>query len=130
MINITVKNQAGVNVDLTGISPSSGDANPAVYRYEVLSLPIALRPTFKVSATDNGPKTARKVRMSGVWPVSYTDTSTGLKGVQANIPFDCSFTLPTNVDSATIKDATVIQTNYMASAIIQAALLSGYAPTT
>lgn len=131
MADIVVKDASAANVTLTSLSASAGDKVPARWRLALSdpAIPFGLRPVFEAVSSDNGPKTARRVVMSGQWPVTYTDTSTAQKGLVAKVPFRAEFTLPTNVSAAEVAQAITVQTNFMASTLMQSVLSTGYAPT-
>jgi len=129
LADITVKNAAAANVTFTAISASAGDKSPARWRLETAGIPLGLRANLEIASQDNGPKTARRVVVSGNFPFTYTDTTTSQKVLLARMPFRTEFTLPSNLDPAQLADASVIATNVLASALVQAVLASGYAPT-
>jgi hypothetical protein len=127
--NITVKKNDGTtDIVWTLLAASGGDNSPAVWRSETAVGTIGQRPTFQINARWNGPKTARRVEMSGAFPSVYTNASTGQTEVRAVIPFSASFAVPQNITSTDLNEASAQLTNLVASALVKSAIAAGFAP--
>jgi len=128
--NIVVKAPDNSDVTFTALSGSAGDRVPAIYRNDSDgTLPLGMRPTFRIATQDNGPKTARRLTVDGVWPTVYTDTQTGQKGVLARIPLHLELTLPTNADAYSVGFYSSILLALCASTAVKDSAVAGYAPT-
>jgi hypothetical protein len=127
--NITVKKSDGTtDIVWSLLAASGGDQSPAVWRSDTASGTVGQRPTFTMSARWNGPKTARRVDFSGVFPSVYTDSNTGQTEVRSVIPFSASFAIPQNITSTDVNEAAAQLTNLIASALAKSAISAGYAP--
>ena len=130
MADITVKKADGTtNIVFSALTPSSGDKVPAQWRSETAGAAAGLRPTFDMVSQWNGPRTARRVSISGQYPATQTDTTTSATTVVSRIPFQATFTVPVNIPDTVVAEAVAQMTNLMASALVQSATKIGYAPT-
>lgn len=128
--NITVKKADGTtDIVYTGLVPSSGDGAPAIWRSESVGTAAAFRAVFKLSARDNGPKTARRVDFAFTYPQIATDTTTTLTSVVNQAPLTGSFVIPKGMPDATVSEAVHQAFNLLSSALIKSSVISGYAPT-
>ncbi|UUW21161.1 MAG: hypothetical protein [Sanya fiers-like virus 1] len=128
--NITVKKADGTtDIVWTLLAASGGDQSPAVWRSETAPGTNGQRPTFQIVSRWNGPRTARRVDMSGNFPSVYTNSSTGQTEVRATIPFSASFAIPQSVIGTDMNEAAAQLCNLIASALAKGAVSSGYAPT-
>lgn len=128
--DITIKKADGTTDIIWSLKAGSGgDAAPAVWRSDTAAGTIGQRPTFQIAAKWNGPKTARRVDVSGSFPSVYTNSTTGQTEVRGTIPFTCSFAVPVNIVTADLNEAAAQLTNLIASAMTKSAVNSGYAPS-
>jgi hypothetical protein len=133
MASITVKKSDGTtDIVYDALSASGGDSSPAVWRQDtgaVAGLPVGLRPTLKCLTQWNGPKTARQMKTSYVYPYAVQDSTTTLYSAKDRIVIDGGvMTLPQGVPANVLKEAVYQYCNLMASALIKAAGEAGYAP--
>lgn len=129
MANISVLSGAAATVVYVAASPSAGDRSPAVWRANALSVKLDGRPTFTCLTRDNGKRTARHLSMTYKFPVSYTDSTTGLTTVFASVPISVECTLPTNLSTTILTDAFTQFGNLLVSSLIRGVADEGYAPT-
>jgi hypothetical protein len=130
MADIIVKKADGTtNITFTALTPSSGDKVPAQWRSETVGASPGLRPTFSMDSQWNGPRTARRVNLSGQYPFTITDSTTSSTSVKARIPFQATFTVPVEVPDTIIAEAVAQITNLVASTLAQSCIKLGYAPT-
>lgn len=128
MNNITIKKADGTtDVIYTGVTVSAGDNSPAVYRNSTVGTTLAERPSLLISSKSNGPKTARRVDVNYSWPIMSQDSG-GNKILSGRMTGSASVLIPQNQDTAVIKEQAFQFGNLMATAIVKAALESGYAP--
>jgi hypothetical protein len=130
MADIVVKKADGTtNITFTALTPSSGDKVAAQWRSETAGAAAGLRPTFQIDSQWNGPRTARRVSYSGQYPFTVTDSTTSITSVKARIPFNGQFTVPVEVPDSVVNEAVAQLSNLVSSALIQASIKAGFAPT-
>jgi hypothetical protein len=128
--NIVVKKADGVtDVTYTGIIPSSGDKNPAVWRDTSMGTAHAFRPEFRMKTQDNGNHTERQVEISFTYPQLVTNTTTGITSVNKRCNFTLRGTVPAEMPATDVAEAIAQGYNLVASALIKSASSQGYAPT-
>lgn len=125
MANITVKDKNGADLSLNAVSPSSGDKSPAIWRADSIHGVPLFRPTYRVTATYNGPRDARRVTITGEYPVPNDILGT----VLARIPFRFEITMPQALPSDTVDNAVVIAQNFLKSSLVTEILQSGFNAT-
>jgi hypothetical protein len=128
MANITVKASNGTtDVIYNGIVPSAGDKVPARWA-AVAASPIQMhRPTLSLVMRDNGPRNGRV--FSAVFKMPIIETVNGIPTVVATFPMTISGTVPTNVDSAKVKEGIYQGTNLFVAALFRQQLEEGYSAT-
>jgi len=128
--DIVVKKADGTT-DITWslLAGSGGDAAPAIWRSNTAAGTVGQRPTFQISSKWNGPKTARRVDMSGSFPSVYTNSNTGQTEVRGTVPFSCSFAVPFDIASTDLAEAAAQLLNLCASTLAKSAVSTGYAPS-
>lgn len=130
MADITVKKADGTtNVTYVKKAPASGDRTYAVWTADAESAIHAHRPELKMStrSNQNGAKPGRIATVVYKRPV--VETVAGVATVVATIPMRMEITLPTNVDSSKVSEGIAQGANLLVSALIQASLNEGFAPT-
>lgn len=129
MANITVKNAANADVVYNAATPSAGDKTPAVWRQNLASGVIAYRPELMVLTRSNSnvAKPSRIVDITFKLPV--LETVSGVVTQTAIVPGSFNMAIPTNVDSALVKEAYVQFGNLLVSALLRSVMEEGYAPT-
>jgi hypothetical protein len=85
------------------------------------------RPTLLVKASDNGPKTARRVRVDFSWPIPATDAG-GNKVLAGRMSGEASVLIPQNQDPAVMKEQAYQFGNLIGSALLKASFDEGAAP--
>lgn len=128
--DITIKKADGTtNIVWTAKAGAGGDASPAVWRSDTSIGTLGQRPTFSIMTKWNGPKTARRVEITGAFPSVYTNSSTGQTEVRGVIPLVASFAVPMNLSTTDLNEAAAQMCNLLASSQVVSAIASGYAPT-
>lgn len=126
--NITVKKANGTtDVVYTATAASAGDTSPAVFRNDTVGTTIAERPTLLVRSTDNGSRTARRVRVDYSWPIVSTDAG-GNKVVTGRMSGEASVLIPQNQDAAVIAEQAHQFGNLIGSLLIKQSFSDGFAP--
>lgn len=128
--NITIKKYDGTtDVTYTAVAGASGDKNPAVFRSNTVGSAQGHHPELRVQAASNGDRTARRVQGSFTYPSLVTSSDTGQTSVLARCNGSFDFVLPAVSPDADVQEAAHQFANLIASAIVKAAMVSGYAPT-
>ena len=128
LANITVKKADNTtDVVYTATAASAGDSSPAVFRNNTVGTTIAERPTLLVRSTDNGSRTARRLRVDYSWPIVTTDAG-GNKVVSGRMSGEASVLIPQNQDAAVIAEQAAQFGNLIGSALIKASFNEGFAP--
>lgn len=125
--NIVVKKTDGTtDVTFTAIAGSASDGQPATWQNTAGSTVRAYRPSLSMKAKLNGTKTARRVDVTGLFPivrvVNSVDTLVG------KIPLDFSCPVPEWATDAEVNEAVDQFINLLASVHIRTHVKSGYSP--
>lgn len=126
--NIVVKKADGTT-DYTYVAVSASPGDGGFAQFEGQGPTRASKATLRMRSVWNKAKTARKVDASGMYPLVATDTTLGQPKVVSMVPFEFTFTLPSNVDDATAADAAAVQLNALGSTLFKNVCRTGYAPT-
>lgn len=126
--NITVKKYDGTtDAVYVGISSASADGVPSEHQLQT-GFPIpATRPTIRTSSRNNGKGTARRVSVSGKYPLSYTDAATGRVVVSGSVPCEFSIVLPQDADPVVVREAHSQFTKFLSSTAMRDVFDTGYA---
>lgn len=129
LANITVKKNDGTtDIVWTGVVPSSGDKNPAIWRSLTVGSAIAHQPILRLTSKNNGPGTAR--RMDG--QLAYPYTITGVDGkvtVQERCLIEIGGVIPFGMPSADVNEAVAQAMNLFVSTLIKDCFKQGYSAT-
>lgn len=129
MANITVKKADNTtDVVYTAASPSAGDSVPAVWKNQTVGTVLASRPTFTLTAQNNGTKKARRLRTTFIWPKTRTDAATNII-VSGGASSESSHLIPQDMTAVEIGEYVAQYANLMASALIKQCLNDGYSAT-
>lgn len=129
LANITIKKNDGTtDVVYTGIVPSSGDKNPAIWRNDAIGIAPAHRPTLTLMTSSNGTKTARRAEGQFVFPVTSTGTD-GRITVTDKVIVSINCVVPQGIADVNINEGVAQGLNLFASALMKSSVQSGYAPT-
>lgn len=130
MADITVKKADGTtNVTYVAATPSAGDKSPAVWTLNAASGIQGFRPRLELQTQYNGPQTLRQARVRFSYPVTYTDTTTGLAKQLANVGFDGVVYLPVEMTTTDWNEAFAQLGNLMSSTLVRSSVQEGFAPT-
>lgn len=128
MANVTVKKADGTtDIVYTAEVPSAGDSSPAQWSSKSASTTRAYRPIIRMTTAYNGPKTARRVSVTGKYPivrqVSGVDTLVG------TIPLELSAVIPLIVTDVEASEATRQFENFVTNVLIRECIEQGFAAT-
>lgn len=124
MANITVKDEANVDVVFSSLTPSSGDTTQAQWRAAALATTPMYAPALTTRTQYNGAKNGRSFSLNAIFPVTQVDG--GVETVVAKQPFQLTTTIPLNIPRAKAVRHAKILASLIASALIQEILADGY----
>ena len=125
---IVKKNDGTTDVVYTAVAASSGDKTPAVWRNNTVGTAPSHRPELQVSSQSNGPRTARRLLVKGVYPTLVTGTD-GKTNVADRFVLDATIVVPQGMPDADINEAASQMLNLMASTLMKDQVKTGYAAT-
>lgn len=129
MADITIKKADGTtDVVYSQATPSAGDKSPAVWKNQTVGTVLAARPTFTMVTMDNGTKRARRARTTFHWPKTRVDTA-GNVTVLGGASSESSHLIPQDMTAVEIAEYVAQYANLLATSLIKAALVEGYAPS-
>lgn len=127
--NITVKKADGTtDIVWSGLVPSSGDKNPAIWKSLTAGTSNAVRPEFRLRTEPNQTGSVRRCKLSFVYPITGIDSS-GRTVVTDRIPFEGTFTVPQNVPDSLITEAVAQAFGLLNDPLVKQSIVQGYAPT-
>lgn len=128
LANITVKKADGTtDVIYTAVMGSSGDKTPAVWVNQTVGTTPAERPRLSVTTRGNGPGTARRIDYSFDWPIMSQDAG-GNRTVTGRMNHTGSILVPQSQVNSVIAEQIHQSANLLASALMKAVGIEGYAP--
>lgn len=130
MANVTIKKwDLATDQVLTAVAPASGEGGTARWRAEGTATAPAFMPTVEVSTRFNGPKTARRIDLSIVFPYAVTDVNTGLTRVVDRCVFkNGSLVVPLAVPQTVANEFNALVFGFISSPMWREIVKSGYAP--
>lgn len=130
MADITVKKNDGTtNVVYTALVPSAGDKSAAFWRQTAASGIPSAGPSLSVSSKSSVNGKVRIVTIDGSYPITSTNSTTGLTTVVDQDKFHAEFQLKSEFAQANHDEHVAQMVNLLASTLLQAAIKSGFAPT-
>lgn len=111
------------------LTPAGGDGSPARWRQDTgqpTDVPSGARPSFQISTTDNGPKTARKVHAKYVYPSAIEDAN-GQWSVKDRALFEFTAVIPNAIPPVVLAEL-VQGLRLLATDPVKSAITGGYAP--
>lgn len=130
MANVTVKKNDGTtDIIWTAVQPSSGDGVPAIWRQEVASMHTAGKPTLALSSKYNGNRSARRLTAEFRHPQTFTNTTTGIVGVENILPISVSVSVPVSFPQTLIDEAISQSFNLLVSTLVKDCFKTGFSAT-
>lgn len=125
--NITVKKTDGTtDVIFFAIAGAAADGQPATWQNVAGSTIRAYRPTLSMKAKLNGTKQARRVDVTGLFPV--VRLVSGVDTLIGKIPLDFSVPVPEWATDVEVNEAVDQFINLLASTHVRAHVKAGFAP--
>lgn len=130
MADITVKKADGTtNVTYVAAVPSAGDKSPAKWTLNALSGIQGFRPSLQFQTQDNGPGSMRQARFRYSYPLTFTDSTTGLSKLLKSVDAEVVVYLPKELTTDDWNEAYSQFGNLLASTLIRDSVKNGFAPT-
>lgn len=127
MADIVVKKYDGTtDVTFAKLTPSAGDKSPAVWRQPVVSGIPNAAPVCTITSKSSVNKQVRIVEGEVLYPITVTNSTTGVTTVVDRDKFTFSFQLKTNYAQAWHDEAAAQSVNVLASTLVREILKSGY----
>lgn len=116
------------NITYAKLSPASGDGVPARWRVDAGYTYASMKPWFQMSSRFNGPKTARRVDMYGVYPTYSLDVN-AFPTITGGAIFTGSWLIPLNMVDTALAEAVTQFGGMQTTTLSMASIRSGYAPS-
>jgi len=127
--NITVKKNDGVtDIIYNGVVPSSGDKNPAVWKYQAAGIAIGQQPELRLIARESGVG-KRELRATMFYPQVSTNSTTGVTSVVRKCMGTASWVLDKEMSATDTNEFVAQFGNLLASALVKSCVQSGYSAT-
>lgn len=127
MADIVVKKFDGTtDVTFAKLTPSAGDKSPAVWRQSVASGIPNAAPVCTVTSKSSVNKQVRIVEGEILFPITATNSTTGVTTVVDRDKFTFSFQLKANYAQTWHDEAATQAANVVASALMREILREGY----
>lgn len=129
MAAITVKKNDGTtDIVYTNVNPAAGDDSPALWRADTVSTINAFKPRLELRGRWTSDKRSRHMAGYYVYPVTQTDTGSGLVTLIGQIPINYVAVVPQLFDSAIVNEAVSQGSNLFAAALFKDCVKAGFAP--
>lgn len=126
--NVTVKKADGTtDIVYTADVPSAGDSSPAQWTSRSASTSRAYRPVVRMVASLNGPRTARRMTITGKYPI--VRVVSGVDTLIATIPCEFSVVVPLLVTDAEASEATRQFENFLSHTLVRSCIEETYSAT-
>jgi hypothetical protein len=128
LANVTVKKSDGTtDITYTGLTPSSGDKTPAVFRVQSVGTSVRERPEVRVSTYDSPDGNRRVVKENYVYPV--VKEINGVNTVVDYITKSVETKYPKQAIDDDVKEAAYQSANVAAGTLFKSVHETGFAPT-
>lgn len=128
--NITVKKNDGTtDIVYTGVSPSSGDGVPAIFKAQTVGTAQAHQPELRISSRDAMKGERRNLRCTYVYPQIATNSTTGVTSVVDKASADINWNIPKGMAQADVNEFASQLANLIVSTLVKQCVKDGYAPT-
>lgn len=125
--NITVKKNDGTtDIVYTGVSPSSGDGVPAIWKSQTVGTAQAHQPEFRLASRDAAKGAKRALRSTFQYPQIATNTTTSLTSVVDRASADINWNIPKGMPAADVNEFVSQLANLLKSALIIQCIQAGY----
>lgn len=127
LANITVKKNDGTtDLVYTGISPSSGEGVPAIWKAQTIGTAPAHQPEFRLTARDVSKGAKRALRSTYQYPQIATNTTTGLTTVTDRASADTNWNFSKTMSQVEINEFVTQYANLLVSTLVKDCVKAGY----
>lgn len=128
--NVTVKKNDGTtDIIYTGVSPSSGDSSPAIWKSQTVGVAPAHQPEFRLAARDGQGGVRRAMRSTYVYPQIATNSTTSLTSVVDKASASCDWVFPKGMNQTDINEFVSQYANLLVSTLVKDCVKQGYSAT-
>lgn len=128
--NITVKKNDGTtDIIYTGVSPSSGDKTPAVWKAQSVGSAPNHQPELRLISREASNGAKRGLRSTYVMPQIATNSTTGITSVVNSAMASTDWNFPKGMDQAAINEFVSQYANLLVSTLVKDCIKSGYSAT-
>ena len=128
--NITVKkNDTTTDIVYTGVSPSSGDTSPAIWKSQTVGVAPAHQPEFRLIARDAQGGARRAMRSTYVYPQIATNSTTSLTSVVDKASASVDWVFPKGMAQTDINEFVSQFANLLVATLIKDCVKGGYSAT-
>jgi hypothetical protein len=117
------------SITWTALKGAGGDADPAVWRSDTATGYVGQKPTFSMSTKSNADGSVRRSDFRGVFPSTYTDTTTSVTAKLANVIFSATISVPQGMPLVDQQEAVAQIFHAIADPATILSAVAGYAPT-
>lgn len=130
LANITVKKNDGTtDIVYTGVSPSSGDGVPAIWKSQTVGTAHAHQPELRLSARDALKGTKRALRGTFVYPQISTNSTTAITSVVDKASADINWSIPKGMAQTDVNEFASQLANLIVSTLVKQCVKDGYSAT-
>ncbi len=130
MTSITVKKNDGTtDVVFSAMTPSSGDASPAVWRATGVGTAPSHAPEFRLTSREASKGTKRGLRSTFLYPQISTNTTTGVTSVVQRAMASTDWTVPKDMSVADINEFVSQYANLLYATLVKDCVKAGYSAT-
>lgn len=127
LADITVKKNDGTtDITFTGVTPSSGDGSPAVWKSQSIGSANSHQPEFRLTSREANNGSKRALRSTFVYPQIATNTTTSLTSVVNRAMAATDWTLPKEMTAADVNEFVSQYANLLAATLTKSCVKAGY----
>lgn len=130
LANITVKKNDGTtDITYTGVSPSSGDGVPAVWKSQTVGVAMAHQPEFRLTSREASKGARRALRSTYQYPQIATNSTTNLTSVVDRAMADTNWVFPKGMAQSDINEFVSQYANLLVATLVKDCVKAGYSAT-
>lgn len=127
LANIVVKKNDGTtDITYTGVSPSSGDGTPAVWKSQTVGTAQSHQPELRLLSKDAKAGANRHVRSTFQYPQIATNTTTGLTSVVDRASAATDWNFSKGMSQTEINEFVTQYANLLVATLVKDCVKSGF----
>lgn len=129
MASITVKAADGTtDVVYQPSNPSGGDGTKALWQATAVGTQYNQFPWMTMMSANSKDGRSRHIRLAYSYPMTVTNSTTGLISVVNQTPWEVLFTRPNSITGAVVNESVHQFTNLLVSTLVRQSVAGGFAP--